>query len=192
MLTQGSHRSVRTHIRAYGSSDNGRHTVKLRARTAILGRYVDTWFQVRSLGRISRPRFHHQAPPFGFSFPPPGPAGPVPRLHRYYEGAATSNRPSHRTSFPSFGGTSAALVAFVPRRTSAPSRPGVVDPVSPSGNLPRRRVGSPKFLENLNYPFARVLTDAGRTAHTRPLRCSSVAPGPPSAKAPTIGSFGAQ
>jgi hypothetical protein len=47
--------------------------------------------------------------------------------------------------------------------------------------------GSPKFLENLNCPFARVLTDAGRTANTRPLRCSSVAPGPPDAEAPTIG-----
>ena len=47
--------------------------------------------------------------------------------------------------------------------------------------------GSPKFLGNLDCPFARVLTDAGRTANTRPLRCSSVAPGPPSAEAPTIG-----
>ena len=44
--------------------------------------------------RISQPRVQHQAPPFGFSFPRPGPAGPVPRLHRYYEGAATSCRPS--------------------------------------------------------------------------------------------------
>ena len=47
--------------------------------------------------------------------------------------------------------------------------------------------GSPKFLGNLDCPFARVLTDAGRTAHTRPLRCSSMAPGPPGAKAPTKG-----
>jgi len=47
--------------------------------------------------------------------------------------------------------------------------------------------GSPKFLGNLNCPSARVLTDAGRTAHTRPFWCSSVAPGPPGAKAPTKG-----
>ena len=80
---------------------------KLQARTAILGRDGDTCFQVQSLGRIARPRFQHQAPPFGFSFPPPGPAGPVPRLQQYYEGAATSCRPSRRTSFPSLGGTSA-------------------------------------------------------------------------------------
>ena len=115
----------------------------LRARTAILGRYGDTWFQVRSLGRSSRPRVQHQAPPFGFSFPPPGPAGPVPRLHRYYEGATTSSRPSRRTSLPSFGGTSVALVVFAPRRTSAPSRPGVGHPVSPTGILPRRRQDLP-------------------------------------------------
>jgi hypothetical protein len=38
------------------------------------------------------------------------PAGPVPRLHQYYEGATTSSRPSCRTSLPSFGSTSVALV----------------------------------------------------------------------------------
>ncbi len=48
----------------------------------------------------------HQTPPYGFSFPPPGPAGPVPRLPRYYEGATTSCRYSRRTPLPSFGGTS--------------------------------------------------------------------------------------
>ena len=36
--------------------------------------------------------------------------GPVPRLHQYYEDATTSYRPSRRTSFPSLGGTSVALV----------------------------------------------------------------------------------
>ena len=83
-------------------------------------------------------------------------SGPVPRLHQYYEGAATSSRPSHRASLPSLGGTSVALVTFAPRRTSAPSRPGVGNPVSPPGNRPRRRARSPKFLGNLNCPFAHV------------------------------------
>ncbi len=82
-------------------------------------------------------------------------SGPVPRLHQYYEGAATSSRPSHRASFPSFGGTSVALVVFAPRQTSAPPRPGVGNPVSPAGNL-RGDGGSPKFLGNLNCPFAHV------------------------------------
>ncbi len=102
---------------------------KLHARTAILGRYGDTFFQVQSLGRSARPRVQHQTPPCGFSFPPTGPAGPVPRLHQYYEGATTSCRPSRRTSFPSLGGTSVPLVVFAPRRTSAPPRPGVGHPV---------------------------------------------------------------
>ncbi len=47
--------------------------------------------------------------------------------------------------------------------------------------------GSPKFLGNPNCPFAHVLTDSGRTACTRPLRCSNMALGMPTAKAPTIG-----
>ncbi len=65
--------------------------------------------------------------------------------------------------------------------------PGVGHPVSPAGVSSAETTGSPKFLGNLDCPFARVLTDAGRTACTRPVRCSSVAPGPRSAKAPTIG-----
>jgi hypothetical protein len=59
--------------------------------------------------------------------------GAVRQLPRYYQDAMTSCRPSHRTSFPSFGGTSVALVLFAPRRTSAPPRPGVGHPVSPAG-----------------------------------------------------------
>ena len=65
--------------------------------------------------------------------------------------------------------------------------PGVVHSVSPSGHSSMETTGSPKFLGNLPCPFAHVLADAGRTAHTRLLRCSSVAPGPPGAKAPTKG-----
>ena len=109
-----------------------------------------------ALDVVPGPGSQHRTPPFGFSFPPPGSAGPVPRLHQYYEGATTSCRPSRRTSFPSFGGTSVALVAFAPRRTSAPPRPGVGNPVSPAGMLPRKRQDLPKFLGNPNCPFAHV------------------------------------
>jgi hypothetical protein len=160
---------------------------RLDARTAILGRYGDTWFQVRSLGRSSRPRSQHQTPPFGFSFPPPGPAGPVPRLHRYYEGAATSSRPSRRASLPSLGGTSVALARFRSSTAECTVEAWSWSPGISIREFPRKRAGSPKFLGNLDCPSARVLTDAGRTACTRPLRCSSVAPGPPGAKAPTKG-----
>ena len=69
--------------------------------------------------------------------------GAVRQLHRYYQDAMTSCRPSRRTSFPSLGGTSVALVRFAPWRTSAPPRPGVGNPVSPAGNLPRRRQDLP-------------------------------------------------
>ena len=100
-----------------------------------------------SLDRVCRPTPR---------FPPQGPPGRVPLLPRYYQSATTPYRPSRRTSFPSLGGTSVALVAFAPRRTSALPRPGVGYPVSPAGNLPRRREGSPKFLENPNCPFAHV------------------------------------
>jgi hypothetical protein len=47
--------------------------------------------------------------------------------------------------------------------------------------------GSPKFLENPDCPFAHVPTDAGRTACTRPIQCSDVAPGHRTAKAPAKG-----
>jgi hypothetical protein len=40
--------------------------------------------------------------------------GEVPALRRYYQGAATSRRPSHRASFPSLGGAVAAFAFFAP------------------------------------------------------------------------------
>ena len=94
--------------------------------------------------------------------------GAVRQLHRYYQDAMTSCCSSRRTPLPSFGGTSVSLVAFAPRRTSAPPGPGVVDPVSPAGMSLRRQQDLPKFLGNLHHPSAMFQTDAGRTACTRP------------------------
>ena len=78
------------------------------------------------------------------------------------------------------------LVLFAPRRTSAPSRPGVVNPVSPSGISPRRRQDLPGSWgpPNVRSPWS---VDAGRTADTRPLRRRSAAPGITKARAPTRG-----
>jgi len=160
---------------------------KPHARIATLGRDGDTWFQVQSLGSSSRPRVQQQAPPFGFSFPQPGPPGPVPRRHRYYEGATTSCRPSRCSSLPSLGGTSVALVLFAPLRTSAPPRPGVGNPVSPTGMLPRKRQDLPSSWGTPIVRLHMIQSDSGRTAHTRPLRCSSVALGQSKAKAPANG-----
>jgi hypothetical protein len=78
------------------------------------------------------------------------------------------------------------LVLFAPRRTSAPSRPGVVIPVSPAGISLRKRQDLPGSwgTPNVRSPCS---VDAGRTARTRPLRCSSAAPGIRTAKAPAKG-----
>ena len=69
--------------------------------------------------------------------------GAVRHLRRYYQDALTSCRSSHRASLPSLGGTSGPLVVFAPRRTSAPPGPGVGNPVSPAGILPRKRQDLP-------------------------------------------------
>ncbi|WP_145059983.1 hypothetical protein [Adhaeretor mobilis] len=117
--------------------------------------------------------------------------GEVRQLQRYYQDAMTSCCPSRRTSFPSFGDTSVALVIRSLTDECAAKAwsclPGVSD-----REVAEEATGSLKFLGNLNHPFAMFLTDAGRTVCTRPLRCSSVALGHRKAKAPAIGSFDAQ
>ena len=47
-------------------------------------------------------------------FPPRGPPGRVPQLHRYYQSATTSCCPSRRASSPSLGDTSVALALSLP------------------------------------------------------------------------------
>jgi hypothetical protein len=78
------------------------------------------------------------------------------------------------------------LALFTLRRTSALPRPRVVIPVSPAGSSQRKRQDLPGSWGN---PSVRLpcSVDAGRTARTRPLRCSSAAPGDRTAKAPTKG-----
>ena len=78
------------------------------------------------------------------------------------------------------------LVLFASRRTSAPPKPGVVIPVSPAGSSLRKRQDLPGSwgTPSVRSPCS---VDAGRTARTRPLRCSSAAPGIRKAKAPTKG-----
>jgi hypothetical protein len=111
----------------------------------------------------------------------------VRQLLRYYQGAMTSRRPSRRASLPSLGGTSVALVLFAPRRTSAPPEAWSWSPGVSSRDVAEETAGSPKFLGNPDCPFAHVPTDAGRTACTRPIQCSGVAPGHRTAKAPAKG-----
>ena len=90
-------------------------------------------------------------------------AGRVPRIPRYYQGTATSCRPSRRTSLPSFGGTTVAPGAFrLSRRHPAQNGgPGVGHPVSPSGSFSVETTGAPKFLGNPNSRL-HMISDPGR------------------------------
>ena len=115
--------------------------------------------------------------------------GEFPQLPRYYQSATTSCRPSHRTSFPSLGGTSVALVEFALRWTSAPSKPGVGNPVLRPGNS-EEMTGSPKFLGNSNCPFAHVPIRPRQDDNVRPIGHCHAAPGMKKAKAPTKGLSG--
>ena len=122
------------------------------ANVAIRSCFVDTIVEFRGIRRVSQKRFHESAS----RFPPLAPAGCCSPTSSVLSRRYDALQPSRRTSFPSLGGTSDALVAFAPGRTSAPPGPGVGNPVSPAGNSPRSDQGSPKFLGNLNCPFANV------------------------------------
>ena len=80
-----------------------------------------------------------------------------------------------------------SLVVFAPRRTSEPPKPGVGHPVSPSGISLRKRQDLPSSWRTPIVRLHMLQSDSGRTADTRPLRCSSVALGTKTAKAPTKG-----
>ena len=92
------------------------------------------------------------------SLPSPGSARAfVPPLRRYYQGTATSCRPSRRVSFPSLGGTTGSRI-FRSRRRCVPQRrargwsPGIPFRAFSRGNDRISQVpGEPPF------PFAHVL-----------------------------------
>ena len=168
---QGSHGPGRACINASGSSA-GRFALPERVPATIRASYVD---RVRSLD-------------VPHLFPALGSAGrrfaSLPRVLR--------------GEFPCFDGTIKALrlpaarpaalrclrlavpqrslVLFAPRRTSAPPGPGVGNPGLRPGLALRRRQDLPS---SWGTPIVRLpcSADAGRTAVTRPLQCSSVAPG---------------
>ena len=91
--------------------------------------------------------------------------GAVRQLQRYYQDAMTSCRPSRRTSLPSLGGTSAFT-----RCVRSPADECAAEAWSWSPGISGRDVaeetkGSPKFLGNLDCPFAHVQsTPAGLLA----------------------------
>ena len=74
----------------------------------------------------------------------------------------TSCRPSRRTSFPSFGGTTVPPARFAPLRASAPRGLELVTRYLPPG-FAVETTGSPTFLGNPRCAFA-LLSDPGRTS----------------------------
>src|SRR6516164_1089910 len=179
---QGSHGSGRACINASGSSAD-RLALPERVPATIRASYVD---RVRNLDVLHL-------------FPSLGSAGrrfaSLPRVLR--------------GEFPCFSGTIEALrlpaarpaalrrlrlavpqrslVLFAPRRTSAPPKPGVGNPVTPAGMSLRRRQDLPSSWGTPIVRLRMFPTDAGRTAGTRPVRCRGVALGHRTAKAPARG-----
>ncbi len=131
-----------------------------------------------SLDRICRPTLR---------FPPQGPPGRVPLLQQYYQSATTSCRHPAALRF---------LRLAVPRLHSLLSLPGgrvrrqglelVTRYLRPGIRRGANRVLSSSWGTTI-VRLHMFQSDAGRTACTRPLRCSSVALGHRRAKAPTKG-----
>jgi len=102
---------------------------------------VNTLIESPSIRRMSQQRFHDP----DASLPSPGSARAiVPPLRRYYQGTATSCRPSRRTSFPSLGGTTGTRRFRSRRRGAWPaSGLGLVARYPRPGCLPWRRQDLP-------------------------------------------------
>ena len=98
-----------------------------------------------SLNRVCRPTLR---------FPPQGPPGRVPLLQRYYQSATTSCHSSRRTSFPSFGGTSAFTRSVRSPADECTAGAWSWSPDVSSRDLAEETTGPPKFLGNPNCPFA--------------------------------------
>jgi hypothetical protein len=130
---------------------------------------------------MSQQRFHvHDA-----SLPSPGsPRARVPLLQWYYQGTATSCRPSRHTSCSLcgqyHGGTPLSLST---RRGAASSSPELVTRYLLPGHA-METTGSPKFLGNPHVRL-RMVFDPGRPDCLRPLRGVRMAPAVATTKAPT-------
>ena len=84
-------------------------------------------------------------------------AGRVPRLPRYYQGTATSCRPSRRTSLPSFGGTTGTRTFRSRRRCVRPRRAWGWSPGIPFRVCFRGDDRISQFPGEPPFPFAHVL-----------------------------------
>ena len=182
---QGSHRSVRAHIRAYGSS-----TSRFAARKGSRSYSI----QLRGQGLEPRSVPHVSLDRVGWltlRFPPQGPPGRVPLLRRYHPSAATSCRPSRHASLPSLGGTSAVTRSVRSAADECAVAAGSWSPGSSGRDVDEETTGSPKFLGDPDCPFAHVphrrRQDRGHQTVTVPRRGPGLSNGQGSRK----GSFDA-
>jgi len=186
---QGSHRSGRARTSASGSSvDSGHPPIGKgpRRRSTELRGHGDEPQSVRhvSLDRVCRPTPR---------FPPQGPPGRVPLLLRYYQGAATSCRPSRRASFSFAWRYHGCTVCFAP--PVYPVRPGGLE-LFARYLRPGSCRGDDRISQVPGVPRLSVCpcssTPAGLLVPDQ-LRNSSVAPAIQTTKAPTMySSFEAQ
>ena len=102
----------------------------------------------------------------------------VPLLRRYYQRATDFLPPvPQRLIAPRLAPPQTPLFLFALRRTGAPPKPGVGDPVSPAGTSLRKRWDLPSswgapIVQFAHVPHRRLR----RTADFRPLRCRDMAP----------------
>jgi hypothetical protein len=185
---QGSHRSVRGHIRPYGSSSNPfaspRHDAAATRHSLSGGVTVTPHESSKPLRCFSPTAWLLDA------------SLPIPRVLA--------------AKFPGFFGTIKALrlpaahpaalrflrlavpwdhASFAPAVAACGNfGPGVGQPVSPPGLPSMETTGSPKFLGNPNSRL-HMFFDPGRPSRPRPLRNACVAPATGTTKAPTMRQF---
>jgi len=156
--------------------------------SAIRFCFVDTMIEFRCLRRVSQKRFHESAP----RFPPLAPAGCCSPTSSVLSRRYDALPPFHRASFPSLGGTSVALVVALPGGRVPHQGLELVTRYLQPGIRRRANRVLPSSWGTTIVRLHMFPSDAGGTAGTRPLQCSSVAPERPSAEAPTFRSFDAR
>ena len=93
--------------------------------------------ELRSIRRVSQKRFHESTS----RFPPLAPTGCCSPTSSVLSRRYDALLPSCHASFPRLAVPRVALVSFAPRRTSAPPRPGVRNPVAPVRKFAEERTG---------------------------------------------------
>ncbi len=156
------------------------------ANSAIRCCFVNTYIESPSIRRMSQQRFHDP----DASLPSTGSARAfVPPLRRYYQGTATSCRPSRRASFPSLGGTTGSRMFRSRRRCVRPRRAWGCSPGLPVRECFRGDDRISQVPGEPQFPFAHVLRPRPADASLTNSRNGRVAPAKETTKAPTTTTF---